>query len=303
MQLITWNVQWCRGIDGRVSPRRIIDEARSLADFDVLCLQEVAANFPQLAGSRGENQFEELASLLPGYTAIAGTPVDAPAPDGTRRGFGNLVFSRYPVLQVLRLLLPWPSDPAVFSMPRMLIDATLATPDGPLRVLTTHLEYYSSLQREAQVEAILAHQRDAAARAVHDRVENRSEGPFHTLPRTASAILVGDFNFNAGDPLHARLTVGDGTAPAAFANAWQHAHPGVAQPHTMSVHDKTYPPNACDLILMTPDLLPRLRAIDIDLETQASDHQPVRLELQSVAAPSQDANAPSQAARSRRSVA
>ncbi len=280
MKLITWNVQWCRGIDGIVSPRRIVEQARALADFDVLCLQEVAANFPKLAGSSGENQFEQLANLLPGYTAIAGTPVDVPAADGTRRGFGNLVFSRYPVLQVLRLLLPWPSDPAVFSMPRMLIDATLQTPAGPLRVLTTHLEYYSERQRAAQVGAILAHQRDAAARAAHERVENRSEGPFHTVARTASAILVGDFNFNAADPLHARLTAGAGDAPRAFADAWQHAHPGVAQPHTMAVHDRTYPPNACDLIFMTPDLLPRLRAIDIDLQTQASDHQPVWLELQ-----------------------
>lgn len=280
MQLITWNIQWCRGLDGIVSAQRIVEQARALADFDVLCLQEVAVNFPQLAGSSGENQFEQLAALLPGYTAIAGTPVDTRAADGTRRGFGNLILSRYPVLQVSRLLLPWPSDPAVFSMPRMLIDASLATPQGPLRVLTTHLEYYSQRQREAQVGAILAHQRDAAARAAHDRIVNRTEGPFHTMPQTATAILVGDFNFNASDPLHARLTAGEDSEPGAFADAWQHAHPGVAQPSTMSVHDHTYPPNACDLVLLTPDLLPRLRAIDIELQTQASDHQPVRLELQ-----------------------
>ncbi|MGE5088336.1 MAG: endonuclease/exonuclease/phosphatase family protein, partial [Candidatus Levyibacteriota bacterium] len=46
MKLITWNVQWCRGVDGRVDPARIVAEARRFADFDVLCLQEIADNYP-----------------------------------------------------------------------------------------------------------------------------------------------------------------------------------------------------------------------------------------------------------------
>jgi len=46
MKLITWNVQWCRGVDERVDPARIIAEAQRLADFDVLCLQEIADNYP-----------------------------------------------------------------------------------------------------------------------------------------------------------------------------------------------------------------------------------------------------------------
>ena len=68
MILITWNVQWCRGVDGRVDPARIVAEAKQLADFDVLCLQEIADNFPhpRLAGSAGEDQFAALAALLPG---------------------------------------------------------------------------------------------------------------------------------------------------------------------------------------------------------------------------------------------
>ncbi|MFO7190103.1 MAG: DUF1992 domain-containing protein, partial [Pseudomonadota bacterium] len=51
MKLITWNVQWCRGLDGRVDPQRIVEHAQRLADFDVLGLQEVAANFDDLPGS------------------------------------------------------------------------------------------------------------------------------------------------------------------------------------------------------------------------------------------------------------
>ena len=46
MKLMTWNVQWCRGVDVAVDPARIVAEATRIADFDVLCLQEIADNFP-----------------------------------------------------------------------------------------------------------------------------------------------------------------------------------------------------------------------------------------------------------------
>ena len=96
MKLITWNVQWCRGVDGKVDPARIVQNARAIADFDVLCLQEIANNFPdpRLAGSRGENQFAELASRLPGFQGVPGAIVDVPDDKGGRRHFGNLILSR-----------------------------------------------------------------------------------------------------------------------------------------------------------------------------------------------------------------
>jgi len=48
MKLITWNIQWGLGMDGRLDLARIVAEARRLADFDVLCLQEVADGFDDL---------------------------------------------------------------------------------------------------------------------------------------------------------------------------------------------------------------------------------------------------------------
>ena len=56
MQLITWNVQWCRGVDLAVNAARIVAEAKKLADFDVLCLQEIADNYPdpRLGGNDGK---------------------------------------------------------------------------------------------------------------------------------------------------------------------------------------------------------------------------------------------------------
>jgi endonuclease/exonuclease/phosphatase family metal-dependent hydrolase len=110
MKLITWNVQWCRGVDGVVDPVRIVAEAKRLADFDVLCLQEIADNYPhpRLAGSDGADQFARISALLPEFTAVPGIAVDQPAEGGRRRRFGNLIVSCLPVLQVYRYLLPYP---------------------------------------------------------------------------------------------------------------------------------------------------------------------------------------------------
>jgi endonuclease/exonuclease/phosphatase family metal-dependent hydrolase len=282
MKLVTWNIQWCRGCDGRVDPGRIVEHARAFADFDVLCLQEVAANFATLKGSRGEDQFALLAALLPGFTAVTGTPVDVAAPDGSRRVFGNMILSRLPVEQVLRVQLPWPADPAVRSMPRLLLEAVVQAPFGPLRVMTTHLEYYSLRQRAAQAEAVRARHAEACTHALDDRAGSDSGDTFQAQPQTVSAILTGDFNFRPEDPLHARLSapLDDARAPV-LEDVWQRLHPGQAQPPTIGVHDCAQWPDpfACDFIFASSDLRPRLRAVAVDATTAASDHQPMLVEL------------------------
>src|SRR5258708_13871898 len=106
MKLITWNIQWGRGIDLKVDLARIARTAREIAGFDVVCLQEVAVNFPGLAGSRGEDQVEELSHALAGYSAHYGIACDVDDGHGRRSCFGNLIFSQLPVIQVFRHLLP-----------------------------------------------------------------------------------------------------------------------------------------------------------------------------------------------------
>ena len=94
MQLVTWNTQWCCGLDGVVSPDRIVQGARALADFDVLCLQEIAVNYPRLAGDAGHDQPARIAQLLPGFQVFFGAAVDEFDANGERRRFGNLIATR-----------------------------------------------------------------------------------------------------------------------------------------------------------------------------------------------------------------
>jgi endonuclease/exonuclease/phosphatase family metal-dependent hydrolase len=293
MKLISWNIQWARGIDGRVDPARIVRDARAMGDFDVLCLQEVGANFPApgLAGSAGENQFEQFAQLLPGFTPVPVAGVDVIAPDGGRRCFGNMILSRYPVLRVLRHQLPWPVDAGAISMPRTLLEVTLESPLGPLRVMNTHLEYYSALQRRAQVEAIRRCHEEACGRAASEMAADRGASPFAAFPHASKAILTGDFNFRPEDPLHARLqepfTVLGGLNGRAsphvprLVDAWHHLHGDRAHPVTVGQHDREQWPEAftCDFIFASEDLLPNVRDFQVDGHTQSSDHQPLLLEL------------------------
>lgn len=276
MRLLSWNVQWCRGIDGRVDPERVAKEARRLADPDVFCLQEIAINFAELPGSAGENQVEALLHEFPGYQGFFAAAVDLPG-DG-RRQYGNLILSRLPVSRVLRHALPWPAAAEVKSMPRAAVEAVIEAPFGPLRVITTHLEYYSQPHRAAQIERL----REIHAEACGKRFAVDEPGVYESHPRPASALLCGDFNLPPENPLHARVRepFASGGIPR-FVDAWQELNPGKARVPTFKIYEREEgeSPYCCDYMFVTEDLLPRLRSIRIDGATQASDHQPVILEL------------------------
>ena len=199
-----------------------------------------------------------------------------------RRLFGNMILSRLPVLQVFRHLLPWPADPGVKSMQRMALEATLATPFGALRVTTTHLEYYSARQRAAQVERLRDLHREAVAQSRATQPGDASDGPFEPLPRGAAAVLCGDCNFRPGSADHARLLAPFGDGTPAYLDAWALAHPGAPHAPTVGLHDKAQWPQPAftfDFVCVSADLAPRVRALEVDASSAASDHQPVLLEL------------------------
>jgi len=286
MKLLSWNVQWCRGVDGRVDPARIAREARAMADADVICLQEVASNFASLAGSSGEDQFQALAAAFPGYTAIEAVAVDVPGEGeggaGARRQFGNLLLSRLPLRQAWRHLLPWPADPAHADMQRTAIEVVIEAPDvGDLRITTTHLAYYSAAQRLAQANAL----RDLHAAAQGHRTPPKradvSNGPFHWRPRPGAGIVTGDFNCEPGSPAHARMLAAFDDGTPAFRDAWSVAHAGAPHAATVGLFDTVQWPRrfACDFVFVSADLAPRIAGFEVDTRSDASDHQAQLLTL------------------------
>jgi endonuclease/exonuclease/phosphatase family metal-dependent hydrolase len=258
MRLLCWNVQWCRGLDGAVDPARIAAEARRV-DADVICLQEIAANFPELQGSRGEDQPHTLMHALPEYEGCLVSGVDIPGKNGRRSHFGNLILSRLKVGRVLRHSLPWPSSDGP-TMPRTAVEAVLDAPFGPVRVLTTHLEYYSASHRAAQVERL----RQICAEGGEG---GKEDGPFRPMPWPKDVIMCGDFNMPPDDPL----------LPGFLVDAWRALHPAKPHPHTFRVHEREEgkSPMCCDYVFVSKALVSRLVGIRIDSSNRASDHQPV----------------------------
>ena len=285
MRLITWNIQWGRGCDGRVNLARIARVLRETADADVLCLQEVPINFPELAGSSGEDQVAILSAAFPGYSAHFGAGTDIADGCGGRSLFGNLILSRLPVLQVWRHLLPWPADPEVPSMQRVCVEVVVSAARGPLRVMTTHLEYYSACQRAEQVSALRSLHQVACDHARRPRMAKAGGGasdpPFAVLPRPASAVLCGDFNYPPEAPEYRQLVAPFDDGTPAWRDTWPIVHRGVPHAHTVGLHGAEWPehPFCCDYICVNEDLGKWVAAVSVNQETDASDHQPVLLEL------------------------
>jgi len=285
MQLVTWNTQWCRGLDGAVSPDRIVEGARALApDFDVLCLQEIAQGFDTLPGAPGD-QPAELQGLLPGFSLFFGAAVDEVDPHGRRQRFGNLVATRLPVARVQHHALPWPADPAQPSMPRMCTSLTVLSPElGPVRVMTTHLEYYSAPQRMAQAQALRALHAEACAQALAPPLAEEPGSPFQPKVHTPQAVLCGDFNMPPTDPAYAALLQSFEPVPGApqrLLDAWRIVHGTTPHAPTFRLFDRRYGPEpvACDFVFVSDELAPRVARIAVDPATQVSDHQPVVVEL------------------------
>ncbi len=280
MKLLTWNTQWCCGIDGITSPQRIVDGARAMMDFDVLCLQEISVNYPMLQGNPGHDQVAILRELLPGFQVFFGAAVDEWTAGGQRQQFGNLVATRLPVAQVQHYPLPYPADGGVRSMPRMCTVVTVRDPAlGAVRVMTTHLEFYSKTQRMAQAVALRELHAQACAQAAAPPEPSEDGSPFRTKAHTANAILCGDFNLEPTEPEY--TAVQQPFAGGRLWDSWRLLNGDAPHAPTFRLFDRRYGPVpvACDFVFVSDGLKDKVRSLKIDSVTQVSDHQPVAVEL------------------------
>lgn len=282
VKVCTWNIQWACGRDGRVDVDRVAALLKAI-DADVVCLQEVAINHPGLPGMPAGNQAAQLAALLPRHEAAHAAGSDLTDGHGGRRQFGQLILSRLPILQVFRHRLPWPADPAVPSMQRVALEAVVGMAGRPLRIITTHLEFYSRRQRAAQVEALREIHAEGWNHAMHPRSSAEPDSPFAVLPRGDGTVLCGDFNCTPASAEFSRLQAAfaDEAGTPRLVDAWGLLHPGLPHAPTVGlVPSDAFPAPECfDFFVVSENLSESLRDIEVDSATEASDHQPVMLDL------------------------
>ncbi len=270
--ILTWNIQCGTGCDGVIGLARIARVAQAMGDSDVLCFQEVSRNDPAIAG--GADQVAQLQALFPQHVAFFGAGPDRSGAGGTRRQFGNLLLSRLPVLQVFRHLLPRPAQAGIKHMQRQAIEVVIDTPAGPLRVMTTHLEYFSATHRAAQIERLHALQAEVADNEAQP--SKAAASPYDPVPRPAALVLCGDLNFLPHEGEYRQLF------RPPLIDAWRTARGDEPHPPSTGLFDRRQWPmggHCRDYFAVTPGVALRIATVEIDTATDASDHQPLRLAL------------------------
>ena len=278
--LISWNIQNGLGVDGKLSIKRISDTIRSMCNPDVICLQEVSVNVALPDGSYSD-QVSELADEFVGYEIVFGAAMDVVYPDRTQRGqYGNLILSRLPVMSVFNHPLPQPTDGPTKQMPRQLTEVTVLAPSGPLGVMTTHLEFHSQIQRLAQSVRIKDVVSDINMQE-KSPPKFTDTGPYARFERSSKCILCGDFNFLISSEEYRALTESAKDQPRLH-DAWLLANPGKTHDPTCGIYDSQQWPEGShcrDFVFVSDGLINSVESMSVNTETNASDHQPLALEL------------------------
>jgi endonuclease/exonuclease/phosphatase family metal-dependent hydrolase len=296
MLVSTYNIQWGKGRDGVVDLGRI---ARVVADADIIGLQEVERNWREMEYA---DQVQRLAELFPDRHLFFAPSVDIDGSNlgeggrvvGRRRQYGVLVISRWPVLTARTYPLPSYPVHGHLNDSSALLEAVIGHPAGSFRVYVTHLNYVSERQRLLQTRLVMDIVTDApmqggpitgpgvpASEYGADWMAIQKE-EVPSMPRPA--ILLGDFNMMPSSPEYAILVgpVGPDYGRLAehglFADALTLA--GLSENTGI-----TYPANdieqakRIDHIFVTLELADLVRRGWIDEAADASDHQPVFVEL------------------------
>ena len=291
MKIVTYNIQFSLGKDGRLDLARIVDAVK---DADIVGLQEVDRFTPH---GGMVDQPAEIAAMLPDrywlYAPSADLDLSERGADGRvlnrRRQHGVMLLSRWPLLSKRVHLLPHMATTTHINHQCVVLESVVRIGERALRVNVTHLSHLSQPERLAQVAALLD---------LHRRVwlegPTIGRGPLwkdHEVgelqPMPFDAVYLGDFNFDPRDreygemvgPLdhsYGRIGYRDRLVDAwvAGGNAWDEG--------------SSFPPNEIypeaegwrlDYVFVTPDLGPRVGRAWIDGEAQGSDHQPMWAEL------------------------
>jgi endonuclease/exonuclease/phosphatase family metal-dependent hydrolase len=284
MRIVTYNIQYGTGKDGRVDLPRI---ATDIGVADVIALQEVERYF---SGTGDTDQVAELAALFPDHYWIygAGVDLDAATPEvrGRRRQFGNMLLARWPVLSSRNHLLPKIAYVDHLALQRSALEGVVETPLGAMRFYSVHLGHVGAAERARQIAALMAIVFDGPENGgvVSGNKASRHWTADQSLPPMPKpAVLLGDFNLSPLDDEYDLLVGGTDakygrlTTTRHLIDAWTATGHAPLGGLTCYGHPGRAP--RIDYAYLTPDLAQRISAIAVGADAQGSDHQPLYLDL------------------------
>jgi len=286
MKLVTYNIQYGLGRDGRYDLARV---AAEVADADIIALQEVERHWQR---SGNVDSPAVLAASLPEHHWVYGANLDMDASHrdtagrlvNRRRQFGTMILSRRPIVSSRNHLLPKYATLTQHSIQQGALEAVIEASDaGALRVYSLHLSHLSAATRMPQVEALL----DIHARAPGEGGAwcgghpepgaGWTEGEMPPMP--AEAILLGDFNFDWSAAEYDRIvgpsspSYGRLNRSTAFVDAWVAAGHGEGEGATIPAGRRI------DYCFVSASLVDRVKSAWIDTNASGSDHYPLWIEM------------------------
>ncbi len=281
MRLLTYNIQYGYGRDDRYDLTRV---AEVLKSADIAACQEVDRHWSRTGH---DDQPALLARMLPDhFTAYApGFDMDASTPSdkSRRRQFGPMILSRWPILWTRTHLLPLRRMLDPLNTQTCALEAVIAAPTGPLRIINLHLAHVGVDERLAQLDHLLSLPYASGPWSGTDDEPTRNWTESQPEPAfPASTVWMGDFNMEPFSAEYLRLT---GQTPY---------HPGARYADSLVdavaltgaklyTHEKiiagTSRLRQLDHVFVTPDLVPRVRSARSDAAEQGSDHFPLWVEL------------------------
>lgn len=281
MKFTTFNIQYGFGADGFYNLDRIADTIR---DRDLIACQEVDRHWSR---TRHDDQPAILAALLPDHHMVYAPAFDMalPGEKAKRRQFGPLILSRWPILWSRTWPLPKRRMLDPINTQTAALEAVIAHPSGPIKLVNLHLAHVGVEERLAQIaflKQVLGNPETEGGpwSGIDDEPQrNWTEGEPEP-PNPTRAIWAGDFNMEPGSaeyralitqtPYHPGARYAGGLIdPAAGLNL--HTHVKVIAGETRH--------RQLDHIFLTPDLAPRVAKVWADTTNPASDHFPLHIDL------------------------
>ena len=277
MRLLSWNVQYGKSPNKGSDFTRTLDYIKSLGEFDVICLQELARHMPNYCTLGQADQLQLSQQSFPGYRLIWGSGFSWPSTSDNgfdRQEFGNLTLIKNDLLDYKVHQLPQPAVPGKLQMPRVAIDTCIDSSIGPLSIINTHLAFHDRNETQLQIEHLTRLEQERFAQ--HQSPKAAGPGCFHTGYLASARILSGDLNFDP-ESIHYQYQKDHG-----WIDAWQHSSLNQPHPTTCGLFDAVQWPQGghCrDYFWLSQDFASFEINANADSTASLSDHQPIILEI------------------------
>ncbi len=301
MEIVTYNIQFGLGKDGRFDLERIASE---VTGADIIVLQEVERYWQR---SGNVDQPLQLGSIMDTYFWAYGPYFDVDAStslkDGSvkniRRQFGNMILSKTPILTTRLFPLPKSAIRHRHNMTAGVFEGVVELQNkSALRIYDAHLGARSPHDRVAQINTIRKIIRRAPIEGgawTGPDANVMSNVHEHSLwledstppPMPEPFVLLGDFNLESTDPEYDHLVgpmdgkLGRISSKEEYVDTW--VATGHAEDEGCTYVEQTSSGDTRDMRIdfafIDESLKDRVLNARIDNDAQGSDHQPYWITL------------------------